>query len=196
MRAPAVVSRGIMEQIRVRVRNFLFAGLLVGFALSGTNSSSAADFDLESAGARAGIGANGVAEHMSQVEAFAILNLPLAWWNDGHWQLQTRLEMTAGWLGGEGENAVIGSMGPGMLLNLGKTHLSLEVGFSPTLVSRHRYGPLDIGSDLQFTTHIGLNYDIGKHFRIDYRFQHMSNGGLSHPNPGLNMHLFGVSYLF
>jgi hypothetical protein len=24
----------------------------------------------------------------------------------------------------------------------------------------------------------------------------MSNGGFAHPNPGLNMHLFGVSYLF
>jgi hypothetical protein len=41
-----------------------------------------------------------------------------------------------------------------------------------------------------------LNWDFATHWRLGYRFQHMSNAGLSQPNPGLNMHMFALSYLF
>jgi lipid A 3-O-deacylase len=176
---------------KVQVRGFTLA-----IFLTAASAGSAADFGLESAGARFGIGANGPAEHMNQAEAFGILNLPLDWGKDGHWRLQSRFEMSAGWLGGEGESAALASLGPGLLLQLGETHLSLETGFSPTWISRHTFGPQDLGTDMQFTSHVGLNYDIGSRWRLGYRLQHMSNGGLKHPNPGLNMHMFGLSFLF
>jgi lipid A 3-O-deacylase len=196
MRGPLVLSRGTIGINAMKVSGFLVAAVIYGFPLVGIGQVKAADFGLESAGARFGIGANGPAEHMNQGEAFGVLNLPLCWSNDGHWHLQTRLEISAGRLGGEGESAIIGSLGPGLLLHLGQTHLSLEVGCSPTIISQHTFGPQNLGSNLQFTSHIGLNYDIGSRLRIGYRLQHMSNGGISHPNPGLNMHMFGLSYLF
>ena len=74
--------------------------------------------------------------------------------------------------------------------------MSLEGGVSPTFLSQYEFGSRDFGTDIQFTSHIGLNWDFAPHWRLGYRFQHMSNAGLASKNPGLNMHLFGVSYLF
>jgi hypothetical protein len=53
-----------------------------------------------------------------------------------------------------------------------------------------------LGTDIQFTSHVGLNWDFAAHWRLGYRFQHMSNADLSRDNPGLNMHLFALSYVF
>jgi hypothetical protein len=50
--------------------------------------------------------------------------------------------------------------------------------------------------DFQFTSHLGVNWDFAPHWRVGYRFQHMSNAGLATPNPGLNLHIFSVSYRF
>ena len=72
----------------------------------------------------------------------------------------------------------------------------MEVGWSPTAISDYEFTAKDLGSFYQFTTHVGLNVDVFSHLRVGYRFQHMSNGGFIHPNPGLNLHFFGVSYLF
>ena len=65
-----------------------------------------------------------------------------------------------------------------------------------TGLSRDEFGSKDLGGNFQFTSHAGLNWDFAEHFRVGYRFQHMSNAGLREPNPGLNLHLFAVSYLF
>ncbi len=48
--------------------------------------------------------------------------------------------------------------------------------------------------DFQFTSHVGLNWDFAEHWRLGYRFQHISNADLAKPNPGLNMHLVTLSY--
>ena len=72
----------------------------------------------------------------------------------------------------------------------------LEGGISPTLLSRYRFETQDLGFPFQFSNHIGLNWDMGWHLRLSYRFQHMSNSGLGVPNLGLNLHMVGLSYRF
>ena len=74
--------------------------------------------------------------------------------------------------------------------------LGLEVGGGPTVLTRLDFRSKDFGDIFQFTSHIGLNFDLTSRVRIGYRFQHMSNGGLSRHNPGLNLHMVGLSYLF
>lgn len=64
------------------------------------------------------------------------------------------------------------------------------------MLSRHDFGSKDFGELFQFTSHIGLNLDLWEHLRLGYRFQHMSNAGLSGHNPGLNLHMLSMSYLF
>ncbi|HTX20810.1 MAG TPA: acyloxyacyl hydrolase [Candidatus Aquilonibacter sp.] len=152
--------------------------------------------DLQSAGVRGGISLNSHSYTFRQAEAFAEMNLPWRWDFHSDWYFQTRLDASAGWLGGKETDAFIGTIGPVLELGKEKFPLTLEAGFSPTVLSRHEFGIKDFGDWFQFTTHVGLNWDVTKHLRVGYRYQHMSNAGLAEPNPGLNLHMISVSWRF
>jgi hypothetical protein len=83
-----------------------------------------------------------------------------------------------------------------VVLSRGRLPVSLDGGVSPTLLSRSEFGSKDFGTDIQFTSHIGVNWDFAAHWRLGYRFQHMSNADLVPQNRGLNMHMFALSYVF
>lgn len=162
-----------------------------------TFSCTAADWRLESVGARGGFSANDSGTDFYIAESF--LNVDMPWgWNLGstNWHLQSRLDYSIGWLGHSADNALVTTLGPSLVLTWTKLPLSLEGGVSPTLLSQSDFGSKDFGIPFQFTSHAGLNWDFASHFRLGYRYQHMSNASLSSHNPGLNMHLFGLSYLF
>jgi hypothetical protein len=156
----------------------------------------AADFSLESAGVRYGFPNDGRSQGFNQAEAFLNSNLPWRWTLGTNWPLQSRLDATAGWLGRYPFNAAVVTLGPSLILRYKDFPLSLEGGASLTGITRDEFGSKDLGTRLQFTSHIGLNWDFAEHLRLGYRFQHMSNAGIREPNPGLNLHAFAVSYLF
>ena len=176
---------------RVIAATWIIAALCLATAVG-----RAEDFRLESAGARYGFSSDDRSDDFKQAEAFLNWNLPWRWDLGSDWDLQSRLDLSAGWLGGDGEDGAIGTVGPSLVLARGGWPLSLEGGLSPTLLSRFVFGPRNFGNNLQFTSHVGLNLDLGPHLRLDYRYQHMSNAGLSSPNPGLNLHFFALSYRF
>jgi hypothetical protein len=153
------------------------------------------EFQFESAGARIGFSGNSTSENFFQSEAFLNYNL-WRWELTPHWQLQSRIDLSAGWLGNRGYDAAIGSIGPSLLIGQIAFPLSLEGGFHPTLMSRDRFGSTDLGSRVQFTSHIGVNWDVTSRLRLGYRYQHMSNAGIREPNPGFNLHVFSIGYLF
>lgn len=175
----------------IRVAVWVFAGLLAGAV-----ASRAEGFSLESAGVLGGFQADHSNRDFHQVEGFGNVNLPWGWDLGKEWHLQSRLDLSLGWLGGRGDSAVIGSLGPSLILSKARLPLSFDGGVLPTGLTRYTFGSYDFGMDCQFTSYLGLNWDLAKHWRFGYRFQHMSNGGLAAPNPGLNMHIFAVSYLF
>jgi lipid A 3-O-deacylase len=156
----------------------------------------AEDFRLESVGARGGISANLTGRSFNQAEVFANWNLPWAWDLGKEWHLQSRLDFSAGWLRDRGYNAAIGTVGPSLVLSRERLPVSLEGGISPTLLSQHDFESRDFGTYIQFTSHVGLNWDFAAHWRLGYRLQHMSNAGLGSHDRGLNMHLFALSYVF
>jgi len=169
--------------------------VIVGFMLW-TCPGWADGFRLESAGARGGFSASQSAQDFHQAEVFGNWNLPWAWDLGKEWHLQSRLDLSAGWLGDGEKNAALGTAGPSLVLSRERLPVSLEGGVSPTFLSRHQFESDNFGMDVQFTSHVGLNWDFAPHWRLGYRFQHMSNAGLGSPNPGLNMHLFALSYRF
>ena len=173
--------------------------VLAGAFTLGLGVTQAQDFRLESAGARFGFAASDSGSDFRQGEAFVDWNLPWGWDLGAQWRLQTRLDLSAGWLGETGQaglDSFLGSVGPILALSCGRFPVSLEGGFSPTILSRDNFHSKNFGDPLQFTSHIGIGCDIASRVRISSRFQHMSNAGLSGDNPGLNMHMFGISYLF
>jgi len=152
--------------------------------------------DIWSVGTRGGVSFNSSLHRFSQAEAFADMNLPWHWDFYSDWRFQPGLDASAGWLNGEHANAFVGTVGPVLELRKGTFPLVLEGGSSPTLLSRDRFGSRDFGEAFQFTSHIGLAWDITDHIRLGYRFQHMSNAGISSVNPGLNVQMLTVSYRF
>jgi hypothetical protein len=61
---------------------------------------------------------------------------------------------------------------------LSDSHISTDFGFS---------------TRFQFGDHVGVGYDFGP-FDVAARFQHLSNGGMRNPNPGINFLLLRVRY--
>ena len=161
-----------------------------------TVSSVAEEFRFESVGARFGFSVNHRTHDLHQADAVAAWNLPWAGEPVSQWRLQTRLEFTAGVVFAPGPDAFITTVGPTLSLGRVTFPLSLELGVSPSMLSRREIGRTDFGSLFQFTSHAGLNWDLGVRFRVGYRLQHMSNSGLAGHNPGLNLHVLSASYRF
>ena len=173
-----------------------FRGVCLVLLMATAQVIVAEDFHVDSAGARVGGSFGALGAEFAEADAF--LNWALPWrWDVGRegW-LQTRLDLSAGWLGDRRTDAFIGTVGPSIILGRDKFPVSLEAGVSPTIISRYQFATRDLGTLFQFTSHFGLNVDILSNLRVGYRFQHMSNAGISHSNPGLNLHMIGVSYLF
>ena len=145
---------------------------------------------------RYGISANQGRGEFHQFEAFGNWNLPWGWDLGPEWHLQSRLDLSAGLLGDSSQNAAIGTFGPTLVLGRARWPVSLEAGFSPTLLSSYKFELKSFGTEIQFTSHVGLNWDFAAHWRLGYRFQHMSNADLSQDNPGLNLHMLALSYVF
>ncbi len=173
-----------------------FSRLLVGLLMLVVQRGRAGDFSLDSAGARFGFGVQRDDLEFHQAEAFVNWELPWGWDLGRTFWMQTRFDVSGGWLGDAHRSVAIGTAGGSLVFSHGQSPVSLEGGFSPTVISRHEFTNLNLGSLYQFTSHVGLNLDIRSGIRLSYRFQHMSNGGFTRPNPGLNLHVFGVSYLF
>jgi lipid A 3-O-deacylase len=180
-------------------RRLSIGGLAAALILCATLSRGAAfadGFSLESAGVRGGLSANSGRDEFHEAEGFLNVNLPWHWSLGRRWNLKSRLDFSAGWLGDSTYNAALGSLGPTLVLRREGLPLSFEGGSSPTGLSRYQFENKDLGTQFQFTSHVGLNFDVTKRIQITYRFHHISNAGLSSSNPGLNMHLFGISFLF
>jgi Lipid A 3-O-deacylase (PagL) len=167
------------------------AVLAVGFAPNLT----AQEFRVESIGARLGWSPHSGTDFY-EAEVFVDHSLPWNWDLGRDWRLRTYLDLSAGWLNRSDTDTFIGSLGPGLRIQHERCPVSLDGGVSPTVISTHKFGRLDLGDWFQFTSHVGLNWDIGDHWRVGYRYQHMSNAGISSHNPGLNMQMLAFSFRF
>ena len=170
--------------------------LAVTLTAGRTIAVEAADWRWESTGVRHGVSASNFSSLFQQSEAFVTVDMPWRWDFAAQWRLQTRMDASAGWLGGNRDHAFIGALGPSVGVKHEDFPVELEAGSTPTFLSRDHFGNTDFGIPFQFTSFLGLSADVGKRWGAGYRFQHMSNAGLGADNPGLNMHMFSVRYRF
>jgi hypothetical protein len=170
--------------------------LIIGWLLARASGCSGQVIHLESTGARFGFNPIGHGSHFLQAEGFVNWNLPWGWDLGPLWHLQSRTDVSAGWIGESSEDAAIVTAGLSLVLTRQRSPLSFEAGLSPTALTHYDFPSKNFGIPFQFTTHVGFNLDVSSRIRFSYRFQHMSNGGLGDRDPGLNLHMLGLSYLF
>jgi hypothetical protein len=111
-------------------------------------------------------------------------------------QLSPKLDATAGVLRRGDEKGFIGSVGPGLAMEWSEWPIFLVGGVRAALLGEHIYKDKNFGGRLQFIEDIGFNVCLNRNLEAGYRLQHMSNAFIYETNPGLNMHIFEVSYGF
>ena len=149
---------------------------------------------LAALGVRGGVSDSTNEQYFEQYELFTSHKLPWAWNLPAGWTFETRVNVTAGALIGGGGTAFVGTVGPEIALAW--NGFSLFAGASPTYLSKEKFEVEDFGGEFQLTTHAGLSYQFFREFAVGYRIQHMSNAGIYDSNPGLNLHMFELKYLF
>lgn len=125
-------------------------------------------------------------------DLYAGYTTPWNWRLGERWHLDTHLDISAGILNSEGQQALMISAGPTWILGQPRSRYFFRAGVHPSLVSRHRFGNDDIGGAFQVSSHIGVGLRIGKRWQLGYRFQHTSNGDLYDSNPGLDIHMLAL----
>ena len=110
--------------------------------------------------------------------------------------IATHWVVTLGMISGAGGEGLIASVGGDVRLQSPGRAGFVEVGFRPSLITRDRYGTTDLGYHLEFISHIGLGVRVGPRATVSFRGQHMSNGGLSENNPGINTTAISIGYGF
>jgi hypothetical protein len=157
------------------------------------SSGRAEDFYV---GARGGASFDSPQGHFYQGEAFAGWEIPWHWNFYSKWCLRPVVDASAGGLTAFGASGFVGTSGPILELHYGNFPVFLEGGSSPTYLSQYVFGGIDLGERFQFTSHLSLQWDITKNFAVNARFQHMSDAGLTHTNPGLNIEMLCLRFNF
>ena len=156
---------------------------------------NAGDEKWPTVGLRAGLSDSRNDDLFWKYEAYLTLNLPWRWRSNAGWVIGSFIGVNAGAISCKGAG-FIGSVGPGIYILTSDERFTLSAGIYPTYIERSTFGDEDFGNTFQFTSAIGANFNFHQHWTIGYRFQHMSNGGLSDENPGLNTHMFELGYRF
>ncbi len=92
--------------------------------------------------------------------------------------------------------------GHGMVYDFGLTpvfRLGKSAAYVEAAIGFHLLSDLDVGTGTDFSTHFqfGDHLGVGTRFgKYDWsvRLQHLSNGGLRNPNPGINFLLLRLQY--
>lgn len=179
---------------------FLWFVLVLGGLFASCGGLDAEGMKWDSVGIRGAVSATSLDDPFLELELVGGLTLgsrkPWRLEADSGWFVQSRLDLSAGSLSGRSEDGFVGTIGPAFTLGNKSFPVFLDLGSSPTILSRYKFGRTNFGDPFQFTSHVGFLWEIGSHVVMGYRVQHMSNARISRHNPGLDLHAFGLSYKF
>ena len=110
------------------------------------------------------------------------------------WHLVGYWEFSAGIWDNHDESTADVSATP--VFRLARAAAYVEGAIGVHLVTSHISAQRTFSSAFQFGTHVGAGYRFGPAQRYDLglRVQHLSNGGLREPNPGINFLLVRFQY--
>jgi hypothetical protein len=142
------------------------------------------------------IGSELGSKHFRSYEAFLSVETPYKWTIKDSWIWRMDFETALGVLNRRGSHGIMVNLGPVLAIEPLDARWGLRIGFAPTLITRDAFGPVDLGGNLQFSSSLSAYWQFNDGYMILYRFQHTSNGGLRHSNPGMDLHSLGLAYRF
>ncbi|PQV45880.1 acyloxyacyl hydrolase [Paraburkholderia sp. BL21I4N1] len=167
--------------------------------LMGASAAASADqFGIQVAG---GVGDR----HVKKLDLGFVWDPNLTWWQIGDWHFSLIGEAhVAWWHTNEGNvHDNIGEVGVTPIIRFIKGSGSLrpyaELGAGIRLLTSPRLSEkFTLGTAFQFADMAGVGLQFGSHqqYQAGYRFQHVSNGGIKEPNPGINFHQLYLQYNF
>ncbi|WP_144144198.1 acyloxyacyl hydrolase [Paraburkholderia sp. BCC1884] len=143
--------------------------------------------------------------HVKKLDLGLVWDPNLTWWQIGDWHFALIGEAHASWWhtneGNVHEN--IGEFGVTPIIRFIKGSGSLrpyaELGAGVRILTSPRLSStFTLGTAFQFADMAGVGMQMGSHqqYEVGYRFQHISNGGIKEPNPGINFHQLYLQYNF
>lgn len=110
-------------------------------------------------------------------------------WQGGGWNLRFRNELELSyWRVPHQRNIVEFGYSPFLRLEhgIGQANFFVEASIGARLLSHHRISATrDMSTNFQFSDQLGTGLEWGAS-TVGVRFQHLSNAGIKHPNPGIN----------
>lgn len=154
----------------------------------------------QEAGLRAGLQVSSRYEYFRQYDVFAVYGLPWDWRSSSGWGVSPNANISLGVIDSGSKTNFISSIGTALVLNKPGPGVTADFGINANLLNRRHIVHQDFGSILQFGAYMGINYQFDNRVKIGYRIQHISNGHIFYPsntpNPGLDLHMIGASYVF
>jgi lipid A 3-O-deacylase len=174
------------------------AGVLLA-ALCSAGAAQAADGLFDSVAVEAGGG-----EHMQLVRLSAQRDWNRNWLPaygyhlSGYWDANAAFWHTNRWLDVPGQThnlAVVGITPVFRIEADDKRGLYAEAGIGAALFSDvYRNTHRQLSTAYEFADHIGAGYVFDNKWELGVRLQHYSNGGIKHPNGGVNLAVLKLAY--
>jgi lipid A 3-O-deacylase len=175
----------------------LKGGLLLSL-LGGFQTASAGQFDLQVSG--------GIADHNIKKAGLAFVWDPgLTWWHIGgfHFTLVGEAHVAYWHASGADINRTIYEAGISPFIRFikdsGAIRPYIEVGAGVRVLSHPAISSnYTLSTAFQFcdTVGVGMQFGSRQQYQAGFRFQHLSNAGIKHPNPGINFSQLYLQYNF
>ena len=175
--------------------NYRTTTLLLAFASCFTLSANGNDYTFTEAGLRVGVDAESETS-LTSYEVFSTINTPWNWSFSENLALNLSIEMAIGALTGEGDTAGYARFAPTLEVFFGNSPVSVVLSSGPAVYTEDTFNHVNLGSNFQFTSSLGLDWQVNESWAVGYRIQHTSNGGISNTNPGLDMHTASIGYSY
>lgn len=182
------------------MRRLFLVAVSIVLLLAGLSSTAHADqFGIQLAG--------GIADHdVGKGDLGFVWNPGLRWWALGgyHFELVGEAHVAYWDICESGANrSNIWEFGVTPVFRLVKSsgwlRPYIEAGIGVRMLSHVREtANRTLSSSFQFADMVGVGAQLGEgqNYRIGFRFQHLSNAGIEHPNPGINFSEIYLQYNF
>ena len=149
----------------------------------------------ETAGVRFGVGENRDSR-VDGYEFFATSRSLTDWSLTRNLSASLHLEAGLGLLSHRSDDAFTARLGAVVDFSYCGWPVHFVLATNVAYLSDHTFGSLDLGSDFQFLSSAGFDWHLSDRWILGYRWQHISNGGITSVNPGLNLNAVSIGFRF